>query len=321
MIYLEFLEGQGLGNQLWNYFCIRALSEEIGEDFKIIKPENFKGKDFLSISYHSLDRQFTQKENLNYYSEKLFYDKKLRTYSSYFDVNILNIKSNTLIKGLFQSERYFFGKDINKYIKIKDLNNNNFDAKDKCILNIRGGEYKRHKNLILPKSYWENAIRNILEINNKISFYIVTDDYKYASKLFPKYEILYGNIEDDFMNLHKAKYLIVSNSSFSYFPISLGEKPEMIRAPAHWARFGNSENKWISPANYYQGWNYQDKKGLILSKKDIERSIKNTLFIYSKYNILTSNDAIIKSQLNRFLPLKFRKFIKNILSIIFPMKF
>ena len=51
MIYLEFLEGQGLGNQLWNYVTLRSLSKVLGFEYKVLHPERFKGKNFLDISY------------------------------------------------------------------------------------------------------------------------------------------------------------------------------------------------------------------------------------------------------------------------------
>ena len=50
MIYLEFLEGQGLGNQLWNYVALRAITEKLGFNFKIINPHKFKGKEFIDIN-------------------------------------------------------------------------------------------------------------------------------------------------------------------------------------------------------------------------------------------------------------------------------
>ena len=51
MIYVEFLEGQGLGNQLWNYVALRSISSKLGFGYEIINPENFKGKNFLDIKY------------------------------------------------------------------------------------------------------------------------------------------------------------------------------------------------------------------------------------------------------------------------------
>ena len=53
MIYLEFLDGQGLGNQLWNYVTLRSIAKKLDLNYEIINPDKFKGKEFLEISYFS----------------------------------------------------------------------------------------------------------------------------------------------------------------------------------------------------------------------------------------------------------------------------
>ena len=323
MLYLEFLDGQGLGNQLWNYVTLRSLSNKLGYEFEIINPNKFKGKSFLQISYSTNKvggGNFSGSNNLKVFREKLFYDKSLKTFVSDFDKEILQIKQNTLLKGLFQSEKYLFNNDINQYIKLKNPNRYKSNSKDhKCILNIRGGEYKRFKELILPKSYWLNAMRNMKNINKNMKFYIVTDDYDYAKNLLPELKILKGNMDDDFTQLFNSKYLIVSNSSFAYFPITMGEKPKKIIAPSKWSRFGNIHQRWISPANYYENWFYQNEKGQIISNENIEKVINNTRHFYSKYNVLTTEESITEKSLLSFLPNNFKKLIKKVLSKIFPL--
>ena len=34
--------------------------------------------------------------------------------------------------------------------------------------------------------------------------------------------------------------------------------PKKIIAPSKWSRFGNVHQRWISPANYYKNWFYQN---------------------------------------------------------------
>ena len=323
MLYLEFLDGQGLGNQLWNYVTLRSLSNKLGYEFEIINPNKFKGKSFLQISYSTnkvRKKKFSGSHNLKIFREKLFYDKSLKTFVSDFDKEILQIKQNTLLKGLFQSEKYLFNNDINQYIKLKNPDRYKSNCKDhKCILNIRGGEYKRFKELILPKSYWLHAMKNMKNTHKNMKFYIVTDDYDYAKNLLPELKILKGNMSDDFTQLFNSEYLIVSNSSFAYFPITMGEKPKKIIAPSKWSRFGNIHQRWISPANYYENWFYQNEKGKIISNENIEKVINNTRHFYSKYNVLTTEESITEKSLLSFLPNNFKKLIKKVLSKIFPL--
>ncbi len=319
MIYLEFLEGQGLGNQLWNYVALRAIAEKLGLNFKIINSQNFKGKEFLDIKYSSQINKVHDDLKKNIFNESLFHDKNLKTYSSNFDKEVLKINPNTEIKGLFQSEKYLFNYDINNYIKLKKNFKKNITLKNKCLINIRGGEYKRFKNLILPKKYWLDAIKNIKKIKNDINFLIVTDDYHYASKLLPNIKILKGDIINDFINLFSAEYVILSNSSFAYFPVSLEEKPKIIIAPAHWSRFGNNLNRWISPSNYYKGWKYQDQSGNFLTINQIEKSINDTISHYSNFYVRTIPEFENKKSFSDLFPKKLKKIIKKFLSKIMPM--
>ena len=320
MIFLEFLDGQGLGNQLWNYATLRSICTILKYDFKVINPEKFKGRDFLEIDYkYSNNKKNSNKSSKDFiFNEKIYYDNTLNSFASDFDSEILNLKPNTQIKGIFQSEKYFFKNDINQYFKIKSKIKESIFSRNKyCIINIRGGEYKRFKNLILPKSYWIKAMENMKRLEKDIIFYIVTDDYDYARKLLPKIKILRGNIEDDFMKIYYANYLIISNSSFAYFPIKLGKKPIEVIAPANWSRFGNQEGKWVSPANFYEGWSYQDSKGSIISSNLIHKNIEETKSIYSSYNVLTTEESVLKKSIFRFIPCK--RIIKKFLSKLLPM--
>ena len=128
-----------------------------------------------------------------------------------------------------------------------------------------------------------------------------------------------GNISQDFINLFCAEYVILSNSSFAYFPVSLGEKPKIIIAPAHWSRFGNNLERWTSPSNYYKGWKYQDKSGSFLTNKQIKKSIKSTITYYSSFYIRTLPEFENKKSLLVIFPKKLKKIIKKILSKISPM--
>ena len=327
MIYLEFLNGQGLGNQLWCYAALRSLSQTLGYKYKVINPEAFKGKNFLDISYSNyefMDPNINHYKEIKYniFKEKLYYDVDLKMFACDFDKEILNIKKNTLIKGLFQSEKYLFNNDINNFIKLKEPYKSNLNVvENQCLLNIRGGEYKRFKNLILPKSYWINAIKNMNKIANNLEFSIVTDDYEYASKLLPDLKIIKGDISEDFYRLSKAKYLIVSNSSFTYFPITINNKPEKIIAPSNWSRFGNLQGRWASPANYYKNWSYQNHNGEIISNDIVKKSIKKTKDFYSTFNILTTKERVTRKNLWNYLPKNFKKAIKKILSKIIPFYF
>ena len=323
MIYIKFEKGQGLGNQLWNYAVLRSVAKYRSLDYKVLNFENFKGKEFIDIDETNNYQIKIKEENSEVFYEQLFYDKKLETISSDYDKSIMEIEDNVPLKGIFQSEEYLIPNKniINNFIKIKTNLNIQMDWEKTCILNLRGGEYKRHKNLILPKSYWINAMNNIKKMSSNLNFKIVTDDEKYAENFLPGIEILRGNIESDFCSIYKAKYVIVSNSSFSYFPINLGDKPEIVIAPLYWARFGNKFNRWSSPSNYYKDWSWQDISGKILNNKEVSETLIDTREEFKKYNLRFKYDYLDSNNKNFYIFNKIKKFIKYLLSIFFPLKY
>lgn len=320
MILLKFEEGQGLGNQLWNYVVLRSIADFKNYKFKIIDYKNFKAKDFLNIKITNTQEIYEIKD-YKQYKENAIFDSDLNCLIYLFDENILNISDNTIIEGNLQSENYLKPnvEILNNYIEIKSKIKNEKIKENTCILNIRGGEYKLHKNLILPKSYWLKAIKNMLKIKKDLEFKIITDDYLYASKLLPNFEILEGGIKEDFMNLYSCDYVILSNSSFGYFPVKLGKKPKKVIAPYLWARFGNNKNRWVSPCNYYKDWLWQNSDGHFASENEIMNSIKNSKIIYESYNIKTNTKALKKFNFKDLIPIKFKKPIKKFLSKIFPL--
>ena len=328
MIYIKFEKGQGLGNQLWNYITLRSIANYKSYNYSVLDYQYFKGIKFIEIekSNKNQDKSIFIEEKINNFNETIYYDKELDNFSCDYDDSILQISDNTILNGLFQSEKYILGgkQDIDDFIKTKKINKLllNQDWENLCILNIRGGEYKRHKNLILPKSYWTNAIKNMEKHYPKLIYKIVTDDYRYAKRLLPDIEIIKGDISLDFNLLKKAKYLIISNSSFSYFPIRMGNYPNMVIAPFCWSRLGNKYNRWASPANCYENFTWQDHKGNIVTKKELYFSLLNTRREFEKYNVRTDKKNLnFKFRKNIYIPKKIKKIIKYLLSLLFPLKY
>lgn len=323
MLIIEFEEGQGLGNQLWNYAVLRSLAKHNSYNFYVKNIDNFKGKKFLNIKSKDTNQEINFKE-FSIVEEKCFYDHELNCFAYGFDKNLIKINDNIILKGNLQSENYLMPniEVINDFINIKNFKRaNNYEINKTCIINLRGGEYKMHRNLILPKSYWLNAIKNMKKINPDLNFKIITDDEIYASKILPEYEVIRGNIMDDFLNLYYSKFVIISNSSFAYFPLKLGNKPNIVIAPANWSRFGNKYNRWVSTCNYYRDWIWQDQNGVILSKQNSDEIVKNTEKYYKSFYILSHKKNLSKRSLKNFLPKRLRKKMKIILSKIFPVYF
>ena len=105
------------------------------------------------------------------------------------------------MEGYFQDERYFLEQKINfsSYCEFLNPNINQIELNEKLAYLTLGVEYKRHKNFILPKHYWLNAIKLMKKGAEK--FIIVTDDKRYCNNLFPNYEVISGSIKECFFIL------------------------------------------------------------------------------------------------------------------------
>ena len=213
MIVTELHKGQGLGNQLWCYAVCRSIADELKMPFMILGRENFKATVFLDVDFHSKDHEISRAEqDYHVFHERRFYDKEIDYIASGYDKSVEDLPLNTKIEGLFQSEKYFYGDldRVKKYIQIKDKYKNLVNIPDNtCILNIRGGEYKRHKKFNLPKSYWIDAMNNMRDDYGISRFLIVTDDHKYARALFPDIDIIQEGVAESYIALHNSLLFVL----------------------------------------------------------------------------------------------------------------
>ena len=54
MLNISFKEGQGLGNQLWNFAVAKSISEKLNVGLNIYDFRKFKGKGFLVAGRNGL---------------------------------------------------------------------------------------------------------------------------------------------------------------------------------------------------------------------------------------------------------------------------
>lgn len=291
MIVTELYNGQGLGNQLWSYVVTRVIALDKGVDFGIMSSDKFKGKDFMSLDFGKEVIGGEGPEGgppiklpqgiSTYYVEKDTWHPKYKCDIRDYDPGLLSIDDNTKIEGLFQSENFILHRknEIRDWLRVKaSYDCYDFCDDDICVLNIRGGEYKGNHDLILTRKYWADAIRNMLRLNNKLEFVIITDDVKYAQKMFPQYRSFHFDIGKDYAIVKNAKYLILSNSSFAFFPAWVSETVKYVIAPKYWARHNISDGFWACAFNLYRDWMWQDRNGDLFTFEECEEE-------YFKYKI------------------------------------
>lgn len=218
-----------LGNQLFEYATCRSIAEKHGYNFHITFYPIYKQIQRFNISFGKQDGEIHHTLNSDYCINYLYNHKKLPT-------DFLNIKDNTRLIGYFQQSAFFdFNfKNIQKWFStdniidlelFKQLYNK---YQNYCFIHIRGGDFKDIVSYKLPVKYYKQAI---LEFKN-LKFVIVTDDPCYSQTMFTEYDII--SSDDyliDFKLLQTAKYVISSNSTFSWWASYLNTSSDKIIYP------------------------------------------------------------------------------------------
>lgn len=291
-IVINFLKGQGLGNQLWVFFSGIGISNKLNCNVEFGNGKFFKGfflikKKFIKKNFIEVKRKYLIKES---------YDLLTNLEVTNYNIEIKNIKkilnnSDLEILGSLQNRNFIPNKKIFlKYLKFKSLKLNS-----RCTIHIRGGDYKN--TIVKPsKKFYEGSIKFFSK--KKIS--IITDDKEYASSLLPNYSILKSRknhwdyltndhhfstgIKKDFLNIARSKYNIISASTFSFWASYIGSLflKKKIVAPAFW--FANRvSNSWWSPMNMYiKDWIYINKYGEKV--KNLNINSRPLISVHSKQN-------------------------------------
>lgn len=286
MVGTEFIKGQGLGNQLFCYVSARCIAMDLGHEF------GTAGQEQLAVNIHSkkgmyfmdmdLGAPITDKGKYKVYREKekriylknCVHDMTHGCYVADADEDVYRIGDDTLIYGNLQAERYFLShKDkIKEWLKVKkEYDSYEYTRDNLCVVNIRGGEYTDELSLFLRRKYWLDAIANMRHVRQDMEFLIVTDDVEAAKRVLPEIEAHHFDLAKDYVTLKNARYLILSNSSFAFFPAFTSDTVKTVIAPKYWARHNVSDGYWASGQNIYEGFLYQDRQGRLFEAKECRK--------------------------------------------------
>jgi hypothetical protein len=297
MIGTEFYKGQGLGNQLWVYAVVRAIAMQKGYSYGFLGTKHFKGHDFLNLDFGISESRGTAtgpKQRIPegftaYMRERQVFHPVTAADISPLDPGILDVQDGTFLDGTFQAEEYFGSLKSQVKTWFKATN----ETSNKCLISLRGGEYRGLKEVFLPKSYYANAMNQIKDLDPGVEFQVITDDLKLAEEYFPGVPAISSGgvriylgrfyfspsslkIGGDFKSLQAAKYLILSNSSFSWWGAYSNPHVERVIAPKFWARFNTSDGYWSQGDSLTQGWDWIDREGKVFSSE----ACKNELARY-----------------------------------------
>ena len=303
MLGTELLEGQGLGNQLFCYITTRCIAIDNHLPFSILGSETVANNIHSNCGMYFMDLDYGVPSKKEDYKQ-IYYEKEDRlyignsrhdlTHGCYVtgvDEKLLCPEDNTLLYGNMQDEAYYIRHkdEIRQWLKVKEeYDCMEYSRDNLCILHLRCSDYLDCPELYLRKKYWKDGIRNMKKINPDMEFMIITNDVKEASKILPGIPAYNFDLAKDYSIIKNAKYLLLSNSSFAYFPAFTSTTVKYILAPKYWARHNVSNGYWASEQNIYEGWHYQDKKGRIFSYEECLQELedyKKNSSLYATLNV------------------------------------
>ena len=295
MIGTRLHKGQGLGNAIFCYITTRCIAAKNGYEFAILGKERLEGIAGKGNGLYFMELDFGKQVSEEEF-ETIYYEKEDRLflgnsrhdghhgcYVTGTDEKLMEIEDGTLLHGNMQAENYFceFKEEIKQWLKVKkEYEDYSFSKENLCVINIRGGEYTGSPELYVNRKFWLNGIKYMKKIRKDMEFVIVTDDVEAANKILPGIPAYHGSLHEDYIRVKNAKYLLLSNSSFAFFPAFTSETVKEIVAPKYWARHNVSDGYWASEQNIYTGWKYLDRKGNVFTAEECRDELK----IYKQQN-------------------------------------
>lgn len=221
-------------------------------------------------------RRYDEKE-LRFFQGTSVHDMEHGCYVAGEDGALHSLPDNTLIYGNMQDERYFarYREQIREWLRVRpEYDTHEFTRDNLCILNLRGGEYTGHPELYLSRGYWLKGMKNMRKIRPDMEFIIVTDDPEAARKLLPGLPVYHSDLDRDYVMLKNARYLLLSNSSFAFFPAYTSTTLQAAIAPKYWARHNVSDGYWASEQNIYSIFQYQDRSGRLFTPEECRQELE-----------------------------------------------
>ena len=84
-----------------------------------------------------------------------------------------------------------------------------------------------------------------------------------------------GNIGVDWSILHNAKNVIMSASTFSFWPVWTSSVEPNVIAPKYWFDYKTSTGWWRPVDSIVDGWNYMDTSGKLFTSDQCRQEWDN----------------------------------------------
>jgi len=276
----------GLGNQMFQYAVAKVIADKHKTKLKFDLRGLYAGEDVRKT--YELDIfgikecQANHNEYFPFYRESLFgskilwkFVKEIRNLQHYieqdFTFNPMLLKhssKNMLLRGLFQSEKYFVHKRdliLKEFTFTQALTGINLELsnlmgkKNSVAIHIRRGEFAIDKTInknigTTSLDYYNKAIEYIENKLKNPVYYIFSDSPEWVKKNFTVLKnaivVDWNTGKESYIDMQlmsMCKYNIIANSTFSWWGAWLNQ---------------NQDKIVIAPKKWFSGWDY-DTRDLI----------------------------------------------------------
>lgn len=218
----------GLGNNMFQYAIARIVADAKNYNLEI---NNISELQQYFPNVCNINDRLTVSDNIL----KIGYESHTG-YVQHFDYNeVINHSGKIEFKGFFQKQEFYKEKiNLLKTLFKYDDTHHLKPEPESLVIHIRLGDYKQLNWQLDPDIY----IKIIEKANIKFSkCYVVTDEptneILSKFKIIPNVKIINSNVLQDLTLLRHAAYLIISQSTFSWWGAVLGEQQKVF-APVHY---------------------------------------------------------------------------------------
>jgi hypothetical protein len=302
-LHAELHNGQGLGNQLWVILSCIGLAERHALLPVIYGIENFKAKGFLNLEVATNSGPSPARQTLReqkaydriYGLDITRHDTLLEALSAHSIADCLNISGDLQSMSLLP-------KPLNRILSyVTPIHEVATLQKNQASIHVRGGDYSKTLCQV-SQAYYKGAISFIKKSMPNAQLGLVTDDPSYACTWVPGVPIsqqkeddqfdelraahhMGSGIEQDFLKIYQSDAVIISSSTFSFWPALLSKLrfPEkVVIAPAFWYANRVSRGWWSLPDSYTGVFTYFNKHGQPYSHnvQPVQRSTFHNKDIY-----------------------------------------
>ncbi len=247
------IEGR-LGNQLFQYAFALARQQRLHEDFYLdCYKYGYADSYFVVPRYFEIATNIGTKNAWNKFNHRLSKPTQI-IQDQWEDAATFYtgaMKPGALYRGYFQSEQYFLPVQdrVRQEFQVKadlrtDIRQITGNDKETIVVHIRRTDYlswgndELGYNLSLPDEYYQRCL-SVLDSSDKNVLFI-SDDIPYVKSRFAKEGAFFSERNTEIADLQllmQGDYLILSNSSFSWWGAWLNLKVKQVLAPKYWLGF------------------------------------------------------------------------------------